>query len=78
MLSERLQQAQTAQRHPCPVRRIIQKLEPDEAKALEEALDSRMPLRSIYDAMRLEGIKTSKDSLQRHRKGFCGCEGSAK
>lgn len=72
MLSERLSNIQKPTQI-CQVERLKGELPPEDATALDEALEGRLSIRLIHQAIRDEGYRISRENLANHRMGRCLC-----
>jgi hypothetical protein len=79
-LSERLTAAKPAQRGlPCRMALILDDLAPDDAQALQVALDTpignpeRLSAMTLAAMLTLEGYEIHYKSVETHRKGACRC-----
>lgn len=58
----------------CTVGQMIHSLSDEDAKALNSALASAASTRSIYFALKAEGVVVDRTLLSAHRQGFCRCK----
>lgn len=79
-LAERLATAQPKPRGlPCPISLILQQLPPEDAAALQTALDiplgqsGRLGARVIADELAHEGYEIHYAGVEKHRRGSCRC-----
>ena len=54
---------------------LVEKLDDIDSQALRNALDSDMGGEQIASALRDEGHDMAGQTIQRHRRGHCGCKG---
>ena len=57
----------------CAYMALYNTLSKEDQKAVDKAWERGIPLSLIVKALRLEGHKTSQDSLRAHRRGECKC-----
>jgi t-SNARE complex subunit (syntaxin) len=57
----------------CPVIRVLNELDTEDAAALRSALDSYASTRSIHAALRSAGISIDRQSISLHRDNRCRC-----
>ena len=57
----------------CPFARIINKLSDADKKALDEAINKRLPDVTLATALRKEGYRIAEISIAQQRKGLCRC-----
>jgi len=57
----------------CPFGQLLNKLTNDDKVALAKALDRKVPVNAIIQALKSDGHKISKDSFDNHRKEICRC-----
>lgn len=67
--------APAVKKHPCKVRTILETLDAQDVKILEEALANELvwPARTLQIALNERKIIVSDVSIGRHRKGQCSC-----
>jgi hypothetical protein len=58
----------------CAYKKMYDSLTPEDQKALDEAWAKKYSANEIMMALRAEGIKTSNESIRRHRIGACDCQ----
>lgn len=58
----------------CTVGQLIDSLPEEDARALVSALNSPASTRSIYLALKTEGLIVDRSNLSSHRQGFCRCK----
>lgn len=59
---------------PCTMRTVLEALNDDDRKALEEALaDRTQPHTHIFRVLRDNGVNISINTVHRHRRGECAC-----
>jgi hypothetical protein len=78
---------QNPRSHPCPIKQILDRLEPEDRQAVEAAIikirDVPPNLRSggqnpytltwLLRVLRENGFNTSQESMRRHMNGGCAC-----
>lgn len=57
----------------CPFARLIDQLNDADKKALDSAINRRLPDVTLATALRKEGYKIAEISISQHRKGLCRC-----
>ena len=57
----------------CPFARLIDGLNNADKKALDAAINKRLPDVTLATALRKEGYKIAEISIAQHRKGLCRC-----
>lgn len=58
----------------CPAQRLIDSLPEDDGRLLADLLaDKNIPTFRIYQSLRAEGFKISRDSISIHRNARCTC-----
>lgn len=57
----------------CAYQVLYDSLTPADQKALDNAINKKLPVTLIVQALRQEGHKTSSDSVRGHLKGQCRC-----
>lgn len=72
-LASRLTELDAASIPGCSVSKIIAELDDETAQLLNRVLDGAASTRSIWDALRNEGYKIDRTTLQMHRNGRCIC-----
>lgn len=70
-LKDRLANVKERPRTICRGCRLEASLDPEDLKALKEAMASEMSGSLIAQALRDEGYEISDQTLQRHRRGRC-------
>lgn len=58
----------------CYYMKMYNALSPEDQKALDEAWAAKYSANEVLMALRAEGIKSSNESIRRHRIGACGCQ----
>jgi hypothetical protein len=62
------------QQRPCPVRLLLDQLDPETAELLERLLaEGRKSVRSIHSELTQSGVRIARESLSNHRNGWCRC-----
>lgn len=60
----------------CPAQRLLDALPTEERTAVESALaDQRIATLTVHQALRAEGYRIGRPTLQDHRVGRCYCSG---
>ena len=73
-LHDRLAALAGEQPTTCPAQRLIDALSEDEAQVLADLLTDRsVSTFRIWQALRAEGYKISRDTISIHRQGRCYC-----
>lgn len=57
----------------CPFARLIDQLSEADKKALDAAINKRLPDVTLATALRKEGYRIAEVSISQHRKGLCRC-----
>jgi hypothetical protein len=57
----------------CPFARLIDQLSDADKKALDAAINKRLPDVTLATALRKEGYRIAEISISQHRKGLCRC-----
>lgn len=57
----------------CPFARLIDELNDADKKALDAAINKRLPDVTLATALRKEGYRIAEISISQHRKGICRC-----
>lgn len=57
----------------CPLARLINGLSEADKKALDAAINKRLPDVTLATALRKEGYRIAEISISQHRKGLCRC-----
>lgn len=57
----------------CPFARLIDGLNEADKKALDAAINKRLPDVTLATALRKEGYRIAEISISQHRKGLCRC-----
>jgi len=58
----------------CPTQRLLDTLQPDDAGVLADLLaDPAVPTFRLFQALRAEGYRISRDTISAHRSGRCYC-----
>jgi len=57
----------------CVVKLLLERLDDQNKKALQNALDKNIPNHIICKALRAEKLKMSEESLRLHKAGACKC-----
>lgn len=57
----------------CPFARLIDQLNDADKKALDNAINRRLPDVTLATALRKEGYKIAEISISQHRRGLCRC-----
>lgn len=73
-LSDRLKNLADKPSGPCPVGRLLQKMDPETAEALQKALEGRAATRVIHSELTNAGIHIGRDTVAAHRNGWCRCK----
>ena len=60
----------------CPFARLIEQLNDADKKALDAAINKRLPDVTLATALRKEGYRIAEISISQHRKGLCRCRQS--
>jgi len=58
----------------CAYQTMYESLNPADQKALDEAWQAGYSANIVLAALRHEGIKSSNESIARHKKGLCRCD----
>jgi hypothetical protein len=73
-LHERLAALAGEQPTSCPTQRLLDALSEDEARVLADLLaDRSVSTFRIWQALRAEGYRISRDTISIHRQGRCYC-----
>jgi hypothetical protein len=73
-LSERLKHLAEKPSGPCPVGKLLEKMDAETAEALRQALDGRAATRVIHSELTNAGIHIGRDTIAAHRNGWCRCK----
>jgi hypothetical protein len=74
-LSKKLQEiGESRKQVSCQYIKMYNSLSPEDRKALDEAWAAKYSANEVLMALRSEGIKSSNESIRRHRIGACGCQ----
>jgi hypothetical protein len=58
----------------CHYMKMYNSLSPEDQKALDAAWAANYSANEVLMALRAEGIKSSNETIRRHRIGACGCQ----
>jgi hypothetical protein len=67
-------EAKRIKRNGCAYQAMYNALNPADQKAIDEAWAKGYSVNEILTALRSEGIKSSNESIRRHRKNLCACQ----